>query len=69
MWKLEDSSLDPDQLLVNESLFSLANGYLGIRGNLKRAIKKRIKVYVVHTINGFYETVDVKYGEKTFWFS
>ncbi len=69
MWKLEDSSLDPDQLLVNESLFSLANGYLGIRGNFEEGYKETYKSIRGAYINGFYETVDVKYGEKLFWFS
>ena len=34
-WTLTKSELDNETLLLNESLLSLGNGYLGVRGNFE----------------------------------
>ena len=31
-WQLVDQQFDPDQLMLKETLFSLANGFIGSRG-------------------------------------
>lgn len=48
-WTLTKSELDHETLLLNESLLSLGNGYLGVRGNLKKAIMRRIHLFEEHT--------------------
>lgn len=68
MWKLEDSSLEPERLLLNESLFSLANGYLGVRGCFEEGYDQAHPTVRGTYINGFYETVAVKYDEKLYAF-
>ena len=68
MWKLEDSSLEPERLLLNESLFSLANGYLGVRGCFEEGYDASYQSIRGTYINGFYETVAVKYDEKLYAF-
>lgn len=64
MWKYENNELNQDQLLVNESLFTLANGYLGIRGCFEEGYKNNLESIRGTYINGFHEIVDVQYGEK-----
>ena len=63
---LRSSSLDPNLLPVEESLFHLANGYLGIRGYFgeyeKRQYEKRPSVRGTY-INAFYENVEMRYPE------
>lgn len=68
MWKYENNELDQNQLLVNESLFTLANGYLGIRGCFEEGNEKSFKSIRGTYINGFHEVIDVKYGEKLYGF-
>ncbi|MFD1412869.1 glycoside hydrolase family 65 protein [Oceanobacillus jeddahense] len=67
-WKIEDNSLDNQQLLVNESLFSLGNGYLGVRGNFEEGYREDYLSIRGIYINGFYDETDIQYGEKLYGF-
>lgn len=68
MWKLEENSLSNEKLLVNESLFALGNGYLGVRGCFEEGYAEEYESIRGTYINGFYEVVDVAYSEKLFGF-
>lgn len=39
-WTIKSQSINPEQLIVEESLFSLANGYLGVRGNFEEGYRE-----------------------------
>lgn len=71
-WKIEYTKLKPEQLVVEESLFALGNGYLGVRGNLEEH-DPLYKPYPWPTIrgtylNGFYDDVPITYDEKAYGF-
>ncbi|AOT69301.1 glycoside hydrolase family 65 protein [Geosporobacter ferrireducens] len=68
MWKLESSSLDLTVLPVEESLYTLANGYLGIRGCFEEGYPQHYTSIRGTYINGFYDLVEAKYSEKLFGF-
>ncbi|MGH9103729.1 MAG: glycoside hydrolase family 65 protein [Acidimicrobiales bacterium] len=60
-WSLTETAFDPEVVRQSESLFSLSNGYLGLRGNLE----EDDPVYLFGTyLGGFYETYDIRYGER-----
>ncbi len=66
MWHLEDQALDNTTLLNNESLFTLANGYLGIRGNFEEGYPDDYKTIRGAYINAFYDIINVKYAENAY---
>ncbi len=59
-----NNSLDPAQLPVNESLFTLANGYIGVRGNFEEGYPPAYATIQGTYINGFYDTVPMLHAEK-----
>jgi len=61
-WKYFESDINQALYLKNESLMTLSNGYLGIRGSFEENTP-----FMGHNgtyINGFYEYHDLNYGEK-----
>ncbi|MUK89428.1 family 65 glycosyl hydrolase [Ornithinibacillus sp. L9] len=67
-WKLTKSELDNQNLLVNESLLSLGNGYLGVRGNFEEGYPKEFKSIRGTYINAFHDETEITYGEKLYAF-
>lgn len=63
-WTVNSRDLSPQALLNEESLFSLANGYLGVRGNFEEGYGDGMASIRGTYINAFYDTVDIAYGEK-----
>ncbi|MBU9712669.1 glycoside hydrolase family 65 protein [Evansella tamaricis] len=63
-WKITNQSLDNHQLLVDESLFSLANGYLGVRGNFEEGYSDKMASIRGAYINAFHDETEITYGEK-----
>jgi len=63
-WKLTKSELDNENLLLNESLLSLGNGYLGVRGNFEEGYKDTYKSIRGTYLNAFYDETEINYGEK-----
>ena len=63
-WKLTKSELDNENLLLNESLLSLGNGYLGVRGNFEEGYKDAYKSIRGTYINAFHDETEISYGEK-----
>ncbi|MTB89361.1 glycoside hydrolase family 65 protein [Aeromicrobium senzhongii] len=65
-WRLVETHPDQTDLGVAETLFSVANGYLGMRGNVTEGRDS-------HThgtfINGFHETWPIHHAEEAFGFA
>ncbi len=57
---------DPSQTPHNETLFTLANGYLGLRGDFEEAEGSYHKGTY---INGFYDREPIMYGESAYGFA
>jgi alpha,alpha-trehalose phosphorylase len=65
-WRLVEKDFHPLFLAQTEAIFSVANGYLGMRGSFEEGRP----VYHDGTfVNGFYETWPIVYGEEAFGFA
>jgi alpha,alpha-trehalose phosphorylase len=65
-WRLVERTFAPQYLPQGETIFALANGYLGMRG----AFSEGEPAYRHGTfINGFHETWPIPYGERAFGFA
>ncbi|MCF7952543.1 MAG: beta-phosphoglucomutase [Spirochaetales bacterium] len=62
-WKLVDTSVIKTELAKEESLFSIGNGYLGMRGFYP---ERRPAYHPGVFINGFYELTPIHYGEHAY---
>ncbi len=62
--KLVRRSLDAEQLAVEEALFHVANGYIGVRGNLEEGAPEGAPSIRGCYINGYYDEVPIHYPEK-----
>ncbi|MBK1812103.1 glycoside hydrolase family 65 protein [Clostridium sp. YIM B02505] len=67
-WIISDNSLEEKDLLKNESLFNVSNGYLGVRGNFEEKYPGNYKTIRGTYINAFYEDAPIQYGEKAYAF-
>jgi alpha,alpha-trehalose phosphorylase len=67
-WTLTDNQLTEQELLISESLFSLGNGYLGVRGNFEEGYREGMKSIRGTYLNAFHDIVDISYGEKLYGF-
>lgn len=67
-WTLTDNELTQQSLLMAESLFSLGNGYLGIRGNFEEGYRNGMSSIRGTYQNAFHDIIDIAYGEKLFAF-
>ncbi len=62
-WQIREIGHDPANAARTETVFSLANGHLGLRGNLEEDAGN-----VAHGtyVNGFHEETPIAYGEAAF---
>lgn len=65
-WALIETSYQPDDLGLTETLFSVANGYLGMRGNPEEG---RPAFDNGTYLNGFHETWEIRHAEAAFGFA
>lgn len=65
MWTFEKTSYSEADILLNESLYALGNGYLGVRGCLEEQLAPSIRGTY---INGFYDISVLSYSEKLYGF-
>ena len=63
-WRLIETGYSEDG--VGETLFSVGNGYLGLRGNLEEA---RHGHQFGTFVNGFHETWPIRHAEEAFGFA
>jgi alpha,alpha-trehalose phosphorylase len=65
-WRLVEREFAPAFVAQTETMFTIANGYLGIRG----AFEEGAPAYEPGTfINGFHETWPIPYGEREYGFA
>ncbi len=62
-WRLIEARFDPERVPVGETLFALANGYLGMRGSFEEGAPAHEPGTFV---NGFYETWPINYPEEAY---
>jgi alpha,alpha-trehalose phosphorylase len=65
-WQLSETAYDPANLGRNETLFAVANGYLGLRGNVEEG---RDSFAHGTYVNGFHETFTIQHAEEAFGFA
>ncbi|WP_166849461.1 glycoside hydrolase family 65 protein [Isoptericola sp. BMS4] len=65
-WRLVESEYRSDDLGVTETLFAVANGYLGMRGNLEEGRESHAHGTFV---NGFHETWPIQHAEDAYGFA
>lgn len=65
-WRLVETTYRADDLGTTETLFSVGNGYLGMRGNPEEG---RDAVAHGTFINGFHETWPIRHAEAAFGFA
>ena len=68
MWQLKSNDLSSERLLQEESLFSIGNGYIGIRGCFEEAPELIPNTIRGSYINGYYDRVPILYGESAYGF-
>ncbi len=62
-WKVVETEFNPVYNHRNEAIFSLGNGYIGLRGTFEEGVPTSIPSTPGSYINGFYETEPIVYGE------
>ncbi|HZU60678.1 MAG TPA: family 65 glycosyl hydrolase, partial [Solirubrobacteraceae bacterium] len=62
-WAVRETALDLEALAQTESIFALANGHLGLRGNLDEGEPFGLPGTY---LGGFYETRELPYAEAGF---
>ncbi len=65
-WCLREQGFDPLLAAGRETIFSLGNGHLGVRGTLEEEAGNVTRGTYV---NGFYETVPIRYGETAYGYA
>jgi len=65
--KLVSTDMSKENLLKEETLFHVANGYLGVRGNKEEGTDDPKSIRGCY-INGFYDTVELTYPERLYGF-
>ncbi len=68
-WKIEEYSPDFENNLLKETVFSLGNGYFGSRGYVEEGCGKGIKSSKGTFVNGFYESLPIRYGEWAYGYA
>jgi len=66
IYTLNDFSRDNNALLLNETIFHNANGYIGIRSNFEEGYPKGYDSIRGSYINGFYDIAEMKQAESLY---
>lgn len=64
IYRLKDFPIDEKALMLQETLFHNANGYLGVRGNLEEGLPQEFNTMRGTYLNGFYEVIPMKQSES-----
>ena len=65
-WRFIQKKLNKEQIGRDEAIFTVSNGYIGIRGNFEEGEPvNQLGTY----ISGFYESWPIKYGEEAHGFA
>ena len=68
-WALTDSHYQPQHLMLQETLLSLANGYIGSRGTLEEGAPVGVASCEGTYLNGVYSSEAIHYGEAAYGFA
>ncbi|MDF2589712.1 MAG: treP [Anaerocolumna sp.] len=66
VYEINDINLENDELMLYETLFHNANGYIGIRSCFEEGYEKGYNTIRGTYINGFYDIVEMKQAEKLY---
>lgn len=66
LYKISNLKLEEEELLVNETIFHNANGYLGVRSNFEEGYPEGYDTIRGSYINGFYDISEMKQAEKLY---
>ena len=66
VYEVENLSMDNNNLMVHETVFHNANGYIGIRSNYEEGYPQGYDTIRGSYINGFYDIADMKQAEKLY---
>ncbi|MBU3180189.1 hypothetical protein [Clostridium psychrophilum] len=66
-WKIIEDEFKAENNYSNETMFSLGNGYIGMRGNFEEGFKGVGSEGTF--INGFYESNTINYGEMAYGYA
>ncbi|MDD4113536.1 MAG: glycosyl hydrolase family 65 protein [Herbinix sp.] len=66
IYKIDNLSLNNNDLIVNEAIFHNANGYIGIRSNYEEGYPNTYDSIRGSYINGFYDIADMRQAEKLY---
>lgn len=69
IYKIDDLKLDNESLLVNETIFHNANGYIGVRSNFEEGYPDGYDTIRGSYMNGFYDIAEMKQAEKLYGLS
>lgn len=64
VYEIDDNNRENNALMVNETVFHNANGYIGIRSNYEEGYQKGYDTIRGSYINGFYDIAEMKQAEK-----
>ncbi|RKD29538.1 glycoside hydrolase family 65 protein [Thermohalobacter berrensis] len=66
-WNIVEEQFDIDTNFLDETIFSLGNGYIGMRGNFEEGYYGPKETSLDGTyLNGFYESAPISYGEEAY---
>ena len=68
-WEVTEEGFDPKTLRENESVFALANGFIGLRGNLEEGSAAGAETIQGSFLNGVFDTEPIVYGEKAYGYA
>lgn len=66
IYEIDNITQDNDELMVNETIFHNANGYIGIRSNYEEGYPEGYDTIRGSYVNGFYDIADMKQAEKLY---
>jgi alpha,alpha-trehalose phosphorylase len=66
VYEIEDLSLDNSELIINETVFHNANGYIGVRSNFEEGYPEGFDTIRGSYINGFYDIAQMPQAERLY---
>jgi alpha,alpha-trehalose phosphorylase len=66
IYRLQNLSLDNDNVVLNEAIFHNANGYIGVRYDFEEGYPEGYRITRSQYINGFYDNVEMSQPERLF---
>ena len=68
-WEITEEGFSPRDLRENESVFALANGFIGLRGNLEEGSASGAETIQGSFLNGVFDSEPIVYGEKAYGYA